>query len=200
MALPRLRERYEKDVVPFMMHRFGYANRLGVPRLVKVTVNMGVGRATENPKRLDAAAGDLARITGQKPVVTKARKSVAGFKLREGQTIGCKVTLRGTRMYEFLDRLISVTIPRIRDFRGFARSSFDGRGNYTLGLTEQTVFPEVELDGVEFVQGMDVTLSIINSSDEASAAQFAAVHAPRAKLRLALRLDPHAQSCHRRPP
>jgi len=133
-------------------------------------VNMGVGRATENPKRLDAAAGDLARITGQKPVVTKARKSVAGFKLREGQTIGCKVTLRGTRMYEFLDRLISVTIPRIRDFRGFARSSFDGRGNYTLGLTEQTVFPEVELDGVEFVQGMDVTLSIINSSDEASAA------------------------------
>jgi len=170
MALPRLRERYEKDVVPFMMHRFGYANRLGVPRLVKVTENMGVGRATENPKRLDAAAGDLARITGQKPVVTKARKSVAGFKLREGQTIGCKVTLRGTRMYEFLDRLISVTIPRIRDFRGFARSSFDGRGNYTLGLTEQTVFPEVELDGVEFVQGMDVTLSIINSSDEASAA------------------------------
>ncbi|HAK94790.1 MAG TPA: 50S ribosomal protein L5 [Planctomycetes bacterium] len=170
MALPRLRERYEKDVVPFMMGRFGYTNRLGVPRLVKVTLNMGVGRATENPKRLDAAAGDLARIAGQKPVVTKAKKSVAGFKLREGQSIGCKVTLRGNRMYEFLDRLISITIPRIRDFRGFPRSSFDGRGNYTLGLTEQTVFPEVELDSVEFVQGMDVTLSIINSNDEASAA------------------------------
>ncbi len=170
MALPRLRERYEKDVVPFMMQRFGYSNRLGVPRIVKITLNMGVGRATENPKRMDAAAADLAKIAGQKPVIAKARISVAGFKVREGQPIGCKVTLRGNRMYEFLDRLISVTIPRIRDFRGFPRSSFDGRGNYSLGLTEQSVFPEVELDNVEFVQGLDVTLSIVNSNDEASAA------------------------------
>ncbi len=168
--LPRLRERYEKEVVPYLMDRFGLRNRLGCPRLVKITVNMGVGRATENPKRLEAAQNDLAVITGQKPAVTRAKKSIAGFKVRQGQPVGCKVTLRGNRMYEFLDRLISIVIPRIRDFRGFPRSSFDGRGNYTLGLNEQTVFPEIDLDSLEFVQGMDITLTIKNSDDEKSAA------------------------------
>ena len=170
MALPRLRDRYEKEVIPYLMDRFGYRNRLACPRLGKVTVNMGVGRVTETPKRLEAAQEDLARVTGQKPAVTRAKKSVAGFKIRQGQNIGCKVTLRGNRMYEFLDRLISVVIPRIRDFRGFPRSSFDGRGNYSLGLNEQTVFPEIDLDSMEFVQGMDVTITIRNTNDEASAA------------------------------
>ncbi len=170
MALPRLRERYEREVLPYLMDRFGYRNRLGCPRLAKITVNMGVGRATENPKRLEAAAADLGRVTGQKPMVTTAKKSVAGFKIRQGQQIGCKVTLRGNRMYEFLDRLISIVIPRIRDFRGFPQRSFDGRGNYTLGLNEQSVFPEIDLDTLEFVQGMDVTLTIRKTNDEASAA------------------------------
>ena len=170
MALPRLRDRYEKEVVPYLMDRFGFRNRLAVPHLSKITVNMGVGKATENPKRMDAATADLAAVTGQKPVVTAASKSVAGFKIRQGQRVGCKVTLRGNRMYEFLDRLISIVIPRIRDFRGFPIRSFDGRGNYSLGLNEQSVFPEIDLDTLEFVQGMDITVTVRNSNDETSAA------------------------------
>jgi large subunit ribosomal protein L5 len=161
-------ELYRQQVIPQLMERFGYRNRLAVPRLEKIVVNMGVGRATENRKRLEDAQRDLATITGQKPVVTRARKSVSAFKLRKGNEIGCKVTLRGRRMYEFLDRLISLAVPRIRDFQGFPTTSFDGGGNCSVGVAEQAVFPEVDIDKVEFVQGMDVTLRITGGSDEAS--------------------------------
>lgn len=164
----RLQDMYKDKVVPELMKKFGYTNALAVPRLEKVVVNMGVGRATENKKRLEDAARDLTTVTGQKPFICRARKSVAAFKVRQGNKIGCKVTLRGKRMWEFLDRLISLAIPRIRDFRGFSRNAFDGRGNYTLGLTEQIVFPEINIDKVEFVQGMDVTLRISGGSDGVS--------------------------------
>ena len=166
--MARLLEVYKEKVAPELMSRFGYGNRLAVPRLEKIVVNMGVGRATENKKRLEDAVRDLTIVTGQKPSICRARKSVAAFKLREGQEIGCKVTLRGKRMWEFLDRLVSVAIPRIRDFRGFSEKAFDGRGNYTLGLTEQVVFPEINIDKVEFTQGMDVTLRITGENDAAS--------------------------------
>ncbi len=166
--MARLQDMYKEKVVPELMQAFGYTNRLAVPRLLKVVVNMGVGKATENKKRLEDAVRDLATITGQKPLVTRARKSVSAFKLRQGNEIGCKVTLRGPRMYEFLDRLISVALPRIRDFRGFSADAFDGNGNYTLGLHEQTVFPEINIDKVEFVQGMDITLAFSGRSDDVS--------------------------------
>ncbi len=171
-ALPtaRLLDKYRKDVVPRMKERFGYKNDHEVPRLEKITVSMGVGKATENVKRIEAAQKDLTRITGQKPLVTRAKKSIAGFKLRKGINIGCKVTLRGPRMYEFFDRLISLVIPRIRDFRGLSPRSFDGRGNYSLGLSEQIVFPEISIDDVEFVQGLNIAITIKNSSDEESLA------------------------------
>ena len=166
--MARLLAIYKERVVPELMKRFGYANRLAVPRLEKIVVNMGVGGATENRKRLDDAMRDLAVITGQKPAVRRARKSVAAFRLREGMPIGCKVTLRGRRMYEFMDRLISLAIPRIRDFRGLSPQAFDGRGNLTIGIAEQVVFPEVDIDKMEFVQGMDITFRISGGSDEAS--------------------------------
>ncbi len=166
--MARLMELYKEKAVPELVRKLGYTNWLAVPRLEKIVVNMGVGRATENQKRLEDAIRDLGTITGQRPLITRARKSVAGFKLRKGNEIGCKVTLRGRRMYEFLDRLISLAIPRIRDFRGFSPAAFDGRGNYTLGVAEQGVFPEVDLDKVEFVQGMDITLRIIGGTDETS--------------------------------
>ncbi|MBI4602318.1 MAG: 50S ribosomal protein L5 [Planctomycetes bacterium] len=168
--MARLRDKYAQEIVPRMMERFTYKNLHAVPRLGKITVSMGVGKAVENSKRIDAAVKDLSQITGQKPVVTKARKSIAGFKLRQGMSVGAKVTLRGSRMYEFFDRLISVVIPRIRDFRGFSPRAFDGQGNYSLGLTEQLVFPEVNVDDVEFVQGLNVSLTIDRSSDEESLA------------------------------
>lgn len=164
----RLLEQYRQQAVPELMRKFGYTNPMEVPRLEKIVVNMGVGRATENRKRLEDAMRDLAVISGQKPAVARARKSVAGFKVRQGQEIGCKVTLRGKRMYEFLDRLIGLAIPRIRDFRGLSPTSFDGRGNYTVGVGEQVVFPEINIDKVEFVQGMDITLRISGDSDEVS--------------------------------
>ena len=164
----RLKEKYTKEIVPTMVESFSYSNSLAVPRLDKITVSMGVGEVISEAKRLDAAAKDLALITGQKPIITKAKKSVAGFRLREGVSIGCKVTLRGDRMYEFFDRLISIVIPRIRDFRGFPEKSFDGRGNYSLGLSEQIVFPEISIDNVDYVQGMNVTVTIAKSSDEES--------------------------------
>jgi large subunit ribosomal protein L5 len=164
----RLKEKYTKEIVPTMVESFSYSNSLAVPRLDKITVSMGVGEVISEAKRLDAAAKDLALITGQKPIITKAKKSVAGFRLREGMSIGCKVTLRGDRMYEFFDRLISIVIPRIRDFRGFPEKSFDGRGNYSLGLSEQIVFPEISIDKVDYVQGMNVTVTIAKSSDEES--------------------------------
>jgi large subunit ribosomal protein L5 len=166
--MARLLDQYKEKVVPELMAKFGYTNRLAVPRLTKIVVNMGVGKATENKKRLEDAVRDLTTITGQKPLVTRAKKSVSAFKVRQGNDIGCKVTLRGKRMYEFLDRLISLALPRIRDFRGFPVTSFDGRGNYSMGLAEQTVFPDINIDKVEFVQGMDVTFAISGHSDDAS--------------------------------
>lgn len=166
--MARLLEAYKTSIAPELMKKFGYKNRLAVPRLVKITVNMGVGKATENKKRMEDAVRDLAAITGQKPLVTRAKKSVSAFKVRQGAEIGCKVTLRGRRMYEFVDRLISIAAPRIRDFRGFNPDAFDGRGNYTLGLAEQSVFPDINLDKMEFVQGMDITFTISGASDEAS--------------------------------
>jgi large subunit ribosomal protein L5 len=165
---PRLLTRYREEAVPAMTARFGYGNRLAVPRLGKVVIDMGVGRATAERRRIERAVEELALITGQKPVVTRARKSVAGFKLRKGDPVGCKVTLRGKRMYEFLDRLLSVALTRVRDFRGLSMSAFDAAGNYTLGLNEQTVFPEVDLDKVEFTQGMHITLVVSHSSPEES--------------------------------
>ena len=166
--MTRLLEKYQQQVIPQLMEKFVYKNKLAVPKIQKIVVNMGVGRAIDNKKLIDEATKHLSIITGQKPLITKAKKAIAGFKLRQGQAIGCKATLRGKRMFEFLDRLISVVLPRIRDFRGLSPKSFDGRGNYTLGLTEQIVFPEISVDTVEFVQGMDITLAISGKSDEQS--------------------------------
>ncbi|HHT9110708.1 MAG TPA: 50S ribosomal protein L5 [Candidatus Brocadiaceae bacterium] len=164
----RLIEKYQKDVVPELIKKFRFKNKLSVPKIQKIVVNMGIGKAVENKKLIDDAVKHLSTITCQKPLVTKAKKAISGFKLRQGQAIGCKVTLRGKRMYEFLDRLISIVLPRIRDFRGLSPKSFDGRGNYTLGITEQAVFPEINIDTVEAVQGMDVTFVISGNSDEQS--------------------------------
>ncbi len=164
----RLQDKYQNEVVPALMQRFAYGNQMEVPKLEKIVVNMGVGAAIQEAKALDSAVSDLAKITGQKPVVTKARKSIANFKLREGMSIGCKVTLRGTRMYEFFDRLVSIALPRVRDFRGVSASSFDGRGNYTLGVKEQLIFPEIEYDKVERVQGMDIVIVTTAKTDEES--------------------------------
>lgn len=164
--VPRLKEHYEKSVLPELMKRFSFANPMQAPRLRKIVVNMGVGDALTNIKMLDAAVAELAQITGQRPSVRKAKKSIANFKLREGQPIGCMVTLRGMRMYEFYDRLVNVALPRIRDFRGVPARSFDGRGNYTLGVTEQIIFPEINYDRVEKVRGMDITFVTSARNDE----------------------------------
>ncbi len=163
---PRLKLRYREEVVPRLKQELGKANVMQVPRLEKIVVNMGVGDALKDGRMLDAALADLVVITGQKPVVTKARKSIAGFKLREGQSIGAKVTLRGDRMWEFLDRLISIAIPRIRDFRGLNQKAFDGHGNFTLGLTEQLIFPEIDYDKVATVRGMDITVVTTAKTDD----------------------------------
>lgn len=161
-----LRARYEQEVVPALIKRFGYRNVMEVPRIVKVTVNMGVGEATQNPKALDAAVADLAVIAGQKPAVTRAKKSIAGFKLRTGMAIGAMVTLRGRRMYDFLERLFFLALPRVRDFRGVSPHSFDGRGNYTMGLREQLVFPEIDYDKVDKIRGMDISIVTTARTDE----------------------------------
>ena len=166
--MARLQEKYKKEVLPALQKQLGRDNRLSIPRLTKVVVSMGLGRATQEKKRLDAAEKELTQIVGQKPIVCRARKSVSNFKLREGQKIGLKVTLRGARMFEFLDRVISIAIPRIRDFRGLSTNSFDGRGNYSMGLTEQTVFPEVDADKVEFQQGMNITMCTTARNDRES--------------------------------
>jgi large subunit ribosomal protein L5 len=158
--MARLLERYRSEIVPELKKMLGKDNPLALPRVEKVTISMGVGKAIENKNRLDAAARDLGQIAGQKPALTRARKSVANFKLRKGQQIGVKVTLRGARAYEFLDRLISIVIPRIRDFRGLSPRAFDEAGNYNLGISEQVVFPEINLDKVEFVQGMNITIGV----------------------------------------
>lgn len=162
----RLKEKYNNEIVPSLREKYNYASIMEVPKLDKIVVNMGVGDATTNAKLLEAAMKDLEVITGQKPVATKAKKAIAGFKLREGQAIGCKVTLRGENMYNFLDKLISITLPRVRDFRGVSNKSFDGRGNYTLGLTEQLIFSEIEYDNVVKVRGMDIVMVTTAKTNE----------------------------------
>src|SRR5919108_123071 len=163
---PRLKEKYQNEVVPALMQEFKYTSIMQAPRLQKVVLNIGLGEAIQNAKALDAAVGDLAAITGQKPVITKAKKSIAAFKLRQGMPIGAMVTLRGNAMYEFMDRLVSLALPRIRDFRGVSRRSFDGRGNYSLGLREQIIFPEIDYDKVDKIRGMEVAI-VTTAPDDA---------------------------------
>jgi len=164
--MARLKEYYTKEVVPALVREFHYKNPLEVPRMVKIVVNMGLGEAIQNVKILDSAVEELSRITGQKPIITKARKSIATFKLRQGMSIGCCVTLRSERMYEFFDRLVSVAIPRVRDFRGVSPKSFDGRGNFSLGLKEQIIFPEIEYDKVDKIRGMNIAIVTTAKTDD----------------------------------
>ena len=177
----RLRETYESEIVPAMMKKFEYGNVMQVPKIAKIVVNMGVGEARENAKALEAAVNDLQIITGQKAVTTKAKKSVANFKIREGMSIGCKTTLRGDKMYNFLDRLINLALPRVRDFRGVPSSSFDGRGNYALGIKEQLIFPEIEYDKIDKVRGMDVIIVTTAKTDEEARELLALFNMPFAK-------------------
>jgi len=179
--IPRLKERYNKDVVSAMMKAFGYKNVMQVPRLEKVVINMGIGDAKDNLKLLDSAMEELAIITGQKAIVTKAKKSVAAFKLREGMKIGTKVTLRGNRMFEFLDRLFNIALPRVRDFRGVAAKSFDGRGNYALGIKEQLIFPEINYDKVDKIRGMDIIIVTTAKNDEEARELLTSLGMPFAK-------------------
>lgn len=164
--IPRLKERYESEVVAALREKFGYKSIMQVPKIEKIVVNMGVGDAKDNSKLLDAAVKDLSTIVGQKAVVTKANKSISNFKIRQGMAIGCKVTLRGARMYEFADKLMNVALPRVRDFKGVSTKAFDGRGNYTLGVKEQLIFPEIEYDKVEKLRGMDITFVTTAKTDE----------------------------------
>ncbi|RRN56490.1 50S ribosomal protein L5 [Pseudoxanthomonas sp. SGNA-20] len=174
----RLEKIYKEQVVPALMEKFGYTNPMEVPRLVKITVNMGVGEAATNKKVLENAVADLAKITGQKPVTTKARVSVASFKIRDGWPIGCKVTLRRNQMFEFLDRLISVALPRVRDFRGVSGRSFDGRGNYNMGVKEQIIFPEIDFDAVDAIRGMDIAITTTAKTDAEAKALLEAFKFP----------------------
>ncbi len=162
----RLQQKYVDEVAPALFKKYGYASVMQVPALEKVVINIGVGEATSNSKMLEDAAQELTLITGQKPVITKAKKSIASFKLREGQPIGCKVTLRGTRMYEFLDKLFTIALPRVRDFRGVSKNAFDGRGDYTLGVKEQLIFPEIDYDKVSKIRGMDIVIVTTANKDE----------------------------------
>ena len=175
---PRLKQRYETDLRPQLQRELGLRNVMEVPRLEKIVLNCGVGLATQQQSLLDGAVADLTVITGQKPLVTRAKKSIAGFKLRAGNPIGAKVTLRGARMWEFYDRLVSLAIPRIRDFRGMEPSSFDGRGNYTFGVTEQLIFPEIDYDSIDTVRGMDITIVTTANSDDAGRALLTALGFP----------------------
>ena len=163
---PRLKQDYEQRIAAAMIERFGYKNKLEVPKLEKIVINMGVGEATQDKKKVEQAAAEMEKISGQKPVITKAKKSIAQFKLREGMPIGCKVTLRRERMFEFLDRLVTVALPRVRDFRGLNPKSFDGRGNYAMGLKEQIVFPEINYDQIDKVRGMDIIVTTTARTDE----------------------------------
>ena len=166
--MARLRDFYDSQIRPAMMQRFSYTNTMQVPRIEKIVLNMGVGEASQDKKKIDAAVQEMQQISGQKPVITRARKSIAAFKLREGMIVGCKVTLRGERMYEFLDRFINIALPRVRDFRGVSPKSFDGRGNFAMGIKEQIIFPEVNYDKVEKIRGMDVIIcTTARSNDEA---------------------------------
>lgn len=179
--MSRLKEMYKDEIVDAMMKKFSYKNVMEVPKLEKVVVNMGVGEAKENAKALENAAADMEMITGQKPILTKAKKSIANFKLREGMNIGCKVTLRGEKMYEFVDRLINLALPRVRDFRGVNPNAFDGRGNYSLGVKEQLIFPEVEYDKVDKVRGMDVIFVTTAKTDEEARELLTLFNMPFAK-------------------
>jgi len=174
----RLQEHYRKTVVPDLVKKFGYKSVMQVPRIQKVTVNMGVGESTQDKKILDNAVADLTKITGQKPVVTKARKSIATFKIRKGFPIGCMVTLRGARMYEFLDRFVSVAIPRVRDFRGVSNRAFDGRGNYTVGVKEQIIFPEIDYDKIDALRGMNISITTTAKTDDEARALLAGFSFP----------------------
>ena len=174
----RLKQIYGEKLVPELKAKLGLKNTMQVPRILKITVNMGVGEAVADKKVMDAATADMTKITGQKPAVTKAKKSVATFKVRDGQAIGCKVTLRGDRMYEFLDRLVSIAIPRIRDFRGISTRSFDGRGNYSLGVKEQIIFPEIQYDQIDQIRGMDITISTSARDDQHGRALLEAFNFP----------------------
>ncbi len=164
--IPRLKEKYSKDVIPAMMKEFSYSSVMQVPRLEKITLNIGLGEAVKDVKLIEAATRDLTSVTGQKPVVTKAKKSIATFKLRAGMPIGCMVTLRGPKMFEFLDRFVSFAVPRIRDFKGMPDKSFDGRGNYTIGVKEQIIFPEIEYDKIDKIRGLNITINTTAKSDE----------------------------------
>lgn len=166
----RLKERYQTEMVPALKENLSFGNVMQVPQIKKVVINIGMGEAMDNPKALDAAVSDLSQITGQKPVITKAKTSIAAFKLREGRAIGVKVTLRGERMWSFLDRLVNIVLPRVRDFRGVPRDAFDGRGNYTLGLREQLIFPEIEYDKIDKIRGMEITIVTTAQNDEQAAA------------------------------
>ena len=176
--MSRMQEKYKNEVAPALMTKFGYKSVMQIPKLEKIVVNIGMSDAKDNPKVIDAAMNDLALITGQKPIITKARKSVANFKLREGMNIGCKVTLRAEKMYEFLDRLFSIALPRVRDFKGINPNSFDGRGNYALGIKEQLIFPEIEYDKIDKVRGMDIIVVTTANTDEEARELLSLMGAP----------------------
>ncbi len=176
--MSRMQEKYKNEVAPALMTKFGYKSVMQIPKLEKIVVNIGMSDAKDNPKVIDAAMNDLALITGQKPIVTKARKSVANFKLREGMNIGCKVTLRAEKMYEFLDRLFSIALPRVRDFKGINPNSFDGRGNYALGIKEQLIFPEIEYDKIDKIRGMDIIVVTTANTDEEARELLSLMGAP----------------------
>ena len=177
----RLKEQYQKEIVDALIKKFGYKNKMEVPKLDKIVINMGIGEAKENAKVLEAAMNDMQTIAGQKPIITKAKNSIANFKLREGMPIGCKVTLRGEKMYDFLDRLVNLALPRVRDFRGINPNSFDGRGNYALGIKEQIIFPEIEFDKVDKVRGMDVIFVTTAKTDEEARELLTQFNMPFAK-------------------
>ena len=179
--MSRMKEKYTSEVAPALMQKFSYKSTMQIPKLEKIVINIGLGEAKENPKAIEAACGDLEKITGQKPVVTKAKKSVANFKLRQGMNIGCKVTLRSEKMYEFVDRLFNVALPRVRDFRGINANSFDGRGNYSMGIKEQLIFPEIEYDKVDKVRGMDIIFVTTANTDEEARELLTLMGAPFAK-------------------
>ncbi|MBO4909826.1 MAG: 50S ribosomal protein L5 [Lachnospiraceae bacterium] len=179
--MSRLKDQYKAEIVPALTKKFGYENVMQVPKLDKIVINMGVGEAKENPKALESAVADLETITGQKAVLTKAKNSIANFKIREGMNIGCKVTLRGEKMYEFLDRLVNLALPRVRDFRGINPNSFDGRGNYALGIKEQFIFPEIEFDKIDKVRGMDIIFVTTAKTDEEARELLTLFNMPFAK-------------------
>jgi large subunit ribosomal protein L5 len=176
--MARLKEVYNKEIAPALTKQFGYKSPMQVPRITKITLNMGVGEATGDKKILDNAVGDMQKISGQKPVVTKARKAIAGFKIREGYPIGCMVTLRQERMYEFLDRFVTIALPRVRDFRGISSRAFDGRGNYNIGIKEQIIFPEIEYDKIDSVRGMNISITTTAKNDAEARALLTAFHFP----------------------